>query len=74
MITGPRKGPSAAVQVARLKVPIAKCYPLAQAYKAHERISEGHVVGKMILSIHSPSSGETRRKLDPPAQQYRRCR
>jgi NADPH:quinone reductase len=41
----------AAVQ-ARLKVPIAECYPLARAYKAHERLAEGHVLGKIILSAH----------------------
>jgi NADPH:quinone reductase-like Zn-dependent oxidoreductase len=37
---------NAAVQAAKLKVPIAECYPLARAYKAHERLAEGHVVGK----------------------------
>ncbi len=42
---------SAAVQAARLKVAIAECYPLARAYKAHERLAEGHVVGKIILSV-----------------------
>jgi NADPH:quinone reductase len=41
-----------AVQAARLRVPIAECYPLARAYKAHERLAEGHVVGKLILSVH----------------------
>jgi NADPH:quinone reductase len=43
---------NAAVQAAKLKVPIAECYPLARAYKAHERIVEGHVLGKTILSVH----------------------
>jgi NADPH:quinone reductase-like Zn-dependent oxidoreductase len=43
---------NAAVQAARLKVPIAECYPLAKAYKAHERLAEGHVVGKIILAVH----------------------
>src|SRR6195256_1389443 len=43
---------NAAVQAARLKVPIAECYPLARAYKAHERLAEGHVVGKIILAVH----------------------
>ena len=43
---------TAAVQAARLKVPIAECYPLARAYKAHERLAEGHVVGKIILAVH----------------------
>src|SRR5882757_6850068 len=43
---------NAAVQATKLKVPIAECYPLAHAYKAHERLAEGHVVGKIILSVH----------------------
>jgi len=43
---------NAAVQAARLKVPIAECYPLARAYKAHQRLAEGHVVGKIILAVH----------------------
>ena len=43
---------NAAVQAARLKVPIAECYPLAKAYKGHERLAEGHVVGKIILAVH----------------------
>lgn len=44
---------NAAVQAARLKVPIAECYSLVHAYKAHERLAEGHVVGKIILAAHS---------------------
>jgi NADPH2:quinone reductase len=40
-----------AVQAARLKVPIAECYPLARASKAHERLAEGHVVGKIVLAV-----------------------
>jgi NADPH:quinone reductase-like Zn-dependent oxidoreductase len=43
---------NAAVQAAKLKVPIAENYPLAQAHKAHARLAEGHVVGKIILSVH----------------------
>jgi NADPH:quinone reductase-like Zn-dependent oxidoreductase len=46
---------NAAVQAARLKVPIAECYPLARANKAHERLAEGHVVGKLILAVHDRS-------------------
>jgi NADPH2:quinone reductase len=42
----------AAVQAAKLKVPIAECYPLAEARKAHERLAEGHVVGKIVLAVH----------------------
>lgn len=44
---------NAAVQIAKLKVPIAECYSLAHAHKAHQRLAEGHVVGKIILSIHA---------------------
>jgi NADPH2:quinone reductase len=43
---------NAAVQAAKLKVPIAECYPLSKAYKAHERLAEGHVVGKIVLAAH----------------------
>jgi NADPH2:quinone reductase len=43
---------NAAVQAARLKVPIAECYPLARAYKSHERLAEGHVIGKIVLAVH----------------------
>jgi NADPH:quinone reductase len=41
-----------AVQAARLKVPIAESYPLPGASKAHERLAEGHMVGKIILAVH----------------------
>ena len=37
---------------AKLKVPIAETFPLARAAKAHERLAEGHVLGKMVLRIH----------------------
>jgi NADPH:quinone reductase-like Zn-dependent oxidoreductase len=43
---------NAAVQGAKLKVPISECYPLVQARKSHERLAEGHVVGKVVLAIH----------------------
>jgi len=43
---------NAAVQAAKLKVPIAECYPLTRAYKAHERLAEGHVIGKIVLAVH----------------------
>lgn len=43
---------NAAVQAAKLKVPIAECYPLPQANKAHERLAERHVVGKIVLAVH----------------------
>lgn len=41
-----------AVQAARLKVPIAECYPLARAYKAHKRLAENRVLGKIVLAVH----------------------
>jgi NADPH:quinone reductase-like Zn-dependent oxidoreductase len=40
-----------AVESARLEVPIAKVFPLAQAAKAHARLAEGHVLGKIVLEI-----------------------
>lgn len=40
-----------AVEEARLQVPIAAVYPLAQASKAHERIERGHVLGRIVLCI-----------------------
>jgi NADPH:quinone reductase-like Zn-dependent oxidoreductase len=43
---------NAAVQAAKLKIPIAECYPIAQARKAHERLAQGHVVGKIVLAVH----------------------
>ena len=38
-----------AVEEAHLQVPIAAVYPLAQAAKAHERIQQGHVLGRIVL-------------------------
>lgn len=43
-----------AVEAARLKVPIAETYALAQAAKAHERFAQGHVIGKIVLRIDQP--------------------
>jgi NADPH2:quinone reductase len=40
-----------AVIEARLKVPIAAVFPLAKAAKAHERLEEGHVLGRIVLRI-----------------------
>jgi NADPH:quinone reductase-like Zn-dependent oxidoreductase len=42
-----------AVEAAKLKVPIAEAFPLANAAKAHERLAEGHVLGKIVLRIHA---------------------
>jgi NADPH:quinone reductase-like Zn-dependent oxidoreductase len=40
-----------AVEAAELEVPIAACYPLAEAAAAHERLARGHVLGKIVLSV-----------------------
>jgi NADPH2:quinone reductase len=40
-----------AVEEARLHVPIAAVYPLAQAARAHQRLKRGHVLGRIVLRI-----------------------
>ena len=40
-----------AVEAAELEVPIAACYPLAEAAAAHERLARGHVLGKIVLRV-----------------------
>jgi NADPH:quinone reductase-like Zn-dependent oxidoreductase len=40
-----------AVEAAKLQVPIAAAYALEEAAKAHERLAEGHVLGKVVLRI-----------------------
>ena len=42
---------SRAVTAARLQVPIAAEFALAEAARAHERLAQGHVVGKVVLRI-----------------------
>lgn len=42
---------SRAVDAARLQVPIDHSYPLAQAAKAHQRLAQGHVLGKVVLRV-----------------------
>ena len=39
------------IKKARLKVPIAAEFPLEEAAKAHQRIEQGHVLGKIILRV-----------------------
>jgi NADPH:quinone reductase-like Zn-dependent oxidoreductase len=47
-----------AVPEARLRVPVAGVYPLEQAAKAHERIEQGHVVGRLAIKIRDePATG-----------------
>jgi NADPH:quinone reductase len=40
-----------AVEAVGLRVPIAAVYKLADAAKAHERLAQGHVLGKVVLQI-----------------------
>jgi NADPH:quinone reductase len=40
-----------AVEAAELEVPIAACYPLAEAAAAHEHLARGHVLGKIVLRV-----------------------
>ena len=40
-----------AVEGAKLRVPIAAIYPLAQAAKAHQRLGKGHVLGRIVIKI-----------------------
>jgi NADPH:quinone reductase-like Zn-dependent oxidoreductase len=40
-----------AVKAARLKVPIAAVFPLAEAAKAHRHMAAGHVLGKIVLRV-----------------------
>lgn len=42
---------SEAVTAAKLRVPIAAAYPLAEASKAHARLEAGHVLGKIVLRV-----------------------
>jgi NADPH2:quinone reductase len=41
-----------AVEAVKLKVPIAEAFPLVNAAKAHQRLAEGHILGKMVLRTH----------------------
>ena len=38
-------------EAAKLQIPIAGEYPLADAAKAHERLAAGHVLGKIVLRV-----------------------
>jgi NADPH2:quinone reductase len=40
-----------AVEKSRLEVPIAAVFRLEEARRAHERLEEGHVLGKLVLRI-----------------------
>jgi NADPH2:quinone reductase len=45
---------NAAVEAAKLKVPIERALPLIEAAKAHERLAKGHVPGKIVLRVRNP--------------------
>ncbi len=45
---------NAAIEATKLKIPIAESFPLLKAAKAHERLAEGHVLGKIVLRIGKP--------------------
>jgi NADPH:quinone reductase-like Zn-dependent oxidoreductase len=51
--TGPRQflKLELAAKEARLQVPVAAVFPLAQVAKAHARLEQGHVVGRIVLQI-----------------------
>jgi NADPH2:quinone reductase len=40
-----------AVKASELEVPIAACYRLSDAVRAHERLAAGHVLGKIVLRV-----------------------
>jgi NADPH2:quinone reductase len=42
---------NAAVEESRLQVPIAAVFPLNEVARAHERIENGHVLGKVVLDV-----------------------
>jgi NADPH:quinone reductase-like Zn-dependent oxidoreductase len=35
----------------KLQIPIAKTYTLANAVRAHQRLAQGHLLGKIILRV-----------------------
>jgi NADPH:quinone reductase-like Zn-dependent oxidoreductase len=43
---------NAAVEAAKLRVPIAAEYSLADAAKAQARLEGGHLLGKIVLHVH----------------------
>jgi NADPH:quinone reductase-like Zn-dependent oxidoreductase len=40
-----------AIQASKLKVPIAARYPLEEVVRAHERLAQRHILGKIVLRI-----------------------
>ena len=62
--TGPRDFArlKRAATEARLRVPIAGTYPLAQAARAHARLERGHVLGRIVIRIGGRRPRLTRRQ------------
>jgi NADPH:quinone reductase len=56
-VSGPREFArlGRATDKARLRVPVAAIYPLAQAAEAHARLERGHVLGRIVLRIRRGS-------------------
>jgi NADPH:quinone reductase len=52
-VPGPRQFAklNQAVQEARLRVPIPAAFPLAQAARAHEKLEQGHILGRLVLRV-----------------------
>ena len=44
---------NAAIAESRLQVPIAAVFPLDDIARAHERIEQGHVVGKVMIDVNA---------------------
>ena len=42
---------NAAVEESRLDVPIAEVFPLTEVARAHERVEQGHVIGRVVLDM-----------------------
>jgi NADPH:quinone reductase len=42
---------NAAVEAAKIQVPVAAEYPLAEAAEAHKRLEAGHLLGKIVLRV-----------------------
>jgi hypothetical protein len=40
-----------AIEAVKLQVPIAAEFPLGDARRAHDRLAQGHVLGKIVLQI-----------------------
>src|SRR5215510_10429293 len=45
-----------AVDEADLEVPISDAYELADTAKPHERLAEGHALGKIVLMVRNPTT------------------